>query len=201
MNIPFNLKRMLDTELHFPQRFTNMVQKNYGLIYFNEGNKNSWDSNHAVITDLIGVESSVRDIESFYKSKGINPRVFCSYQQGELDKLRPSLENHEYTIEMRPDKFFVHDHESALKPVPGMRIQRVRNLTIDIMETIAMEFGGDFTIRGPSAICSTLPIICSAVIGKRKWCRWLRWVSLPATAEWTMSIPAALIAAEVSPAL
>lgn len=147
MNIPFNLKRMLDTELHFPQRFTNMVQRNYGLIYFNEGNKNSFDSNHAVITDLIGVESSVRDIESFYKSKGINPRIYSAYQPGEMEKLKQSLENHEYSIVMRPDKFFVHDHESALKPVPGLRIQRVRNLTIDIMETIALEFGGDYTIR------------------------------------------------------
>jgi len=147
MNIPFNVKRMLDTELHFPQRFTNMVQKNYGFIFFNEGNKNSWDSNHAVITDLIGVESSVRDIESFYKSKGINPRIFCSYQPNELEKIRPSLDNHEFSIEMRPDKFFVHDHESNLRPVAGLRIQRVRNLTIDIMDTIASEFGGDFTIR------------------------------------------------------
>lgn len=147
MNIPFNPKRMLETELKFPQRFTNMVQRNYGFIFFNEGNKRSYDSNHAVITDLIGVESSVRDVESFYKSKGINPRIYNGYIPGELDKLRPSFANNGFTLEIMPDKFFVHNSSSMLKPIAGLRIQRVRSLTIDLMEAIAVEFGGDYTIR------------------------------------------------------
>lgn len=147
MNIPFNIKRMLETELRFPQRFTNMVQRNYGLIFFNEGNKRSYDSNHAVILDLIGVESSLRDIESFYKSKGINPRIYGAFLPNEMEKIRTSLENHEFTIVMLPDRFFHHDHESTLRPIPGLRIQRVRNLTLDIMEAIAIEFGGDYTLR------------------------------------------------------
>ena len=90
MQFPFSVKRMLETELRFPQRFTNMVQRNYGLIFFNEGNKRSYDSNHALILDLIGVESSVRDIESFYKSKGINPRIYGAFLPMELEKLKPS---------------------------------------------------------------------------------------------------------------
>ena len=32
-------------------------------------------------------------------------------------------------------------------PIDGLRIERVRNLTIDVMEAIAMEFGGDYTLR------------------------------------------------------
>lgn len=147
MNIPFNPKRMLETELRFPQRFTNMVQRNYGFIFYNEGNKRSYDSNHAVITDLIGVESSVRDIESFFKSKGINPRIYNAYIPGELDKLRPSFANNGFTLQIMPDKFFIHDQPSKHTPVSGLRIQRVKNLTIDLMEAIALEFGGDFTIR------------------------------------------------------
>lgn len=147
MHIPFNTKRMLETELRFPQRFTNMVQRNYGLIFFNEGNKRSYDSNHALILDLIGVESSVRDIESFYKSKGINPRIYGSFQNNEMEKMLPSLEKHEFSVVELPDRFFHHDHESALNPIAGLRIQRVRNLTIDVMEAIAVEFGGDYTLR------------------------------------------------------
>jgi len=147
MNIPFNLNRMIDTELHFPQRFASMLTKNYGLIFFNEGNKASHDSNHAVITDTIGAESSLRDIEFFYKSKGIAPRLYPSLKGNDLEKLAPALEHHEFIVEKKETQYFLHDHPSALRPSPDLKIERIHKLDIDIMETIAIEFGGDWTIK------------------------------------------------------
>lgn len=147
MPIPFNMNRMIDTELHFPQRFASMVNKNYGLIFWNEGNKASHDSNHAVITDPLGVESSLRDIEFFYKSKGISPRIYSALKAGELERIGPSLENHGFTLQMKENEYFLHDHESTLKEVDDLQIERIRRLDIDLMETIAVEFGGDWTIK------------------------------------------------------
>jgi len=147
MTIPFSLNRMIDTELHFPQRFANMVNRNYGLLFFNEGNKASHDSNHAVITDTIGAESSLRDIEFFYKSKGIHPRLYPSLKGNDLDKLMPSLEHHGFTVEMKEIGYFLHDHESSLVVAPDLKIERIHRLDIDLMETIAIEFGGDWTIK------------------------------------------------------
>jgi len=147
MPIPFNLNRMIDTELHFPQRFASMVNKNYGLVFFNEGNKASHDSNHAIITDLIGVESSLRDIEFFYKSKGIQPRLYPSLKANELDRLAPFLDNHGFVVDYKDDQYYLHDHESILRPVDSLQISRIHSLDIDIMETIAIEFGGDWTIK------------------------------------------------------
>ena len=147
MQIPFNVKRMLDTELHFPQRFTNMTPKNWGVIFWNEGNKKSFDSNHAVITDHLGAEASVRDIEFFYKTKGIQPRIYQSFKPGELALLRPALEKHGFQIEMSEDIFFTHNRESSLSTVAELRVERLKTLSIDVMETIAIEFGGDWTIR------------------------------------------------------
>nr|HPH60589.1 GNAT family N-acetyltransferase [Candidatus Syntrophosphaera sp.] len=105
MPLPFNMNRMLDTELHFPQRFTTMTPKNYGLVFWNEGNKASHDSNHAVITDHLGAEASLRDIEFFYKTKGIVPRVYQSYKANELEKLRPALEHHNFKIATKQGAF------------------------------------------------------------------------------------------------
>jgi len=147
MPLPFNMNRMLDTELRFPQRFTNMTPKNYGMIFWNEGNKASDDSNHAVITDHMGPEASIRDIEFFYKSKGIKPRIYQSYKAMELEKIRPALENHDFKIGLKDDQFFFWDRSSNLIPVPDLRIERLRSLSIDVMETIAIEFGGDWTIK------------------------------------------------------
>jgi len=147
MDIPFNVKRMIDTELHFPQRFTQMVNKNYGMIFWNEGNKASDDSNHAVITDPLGAEASVRDIEFYYKSKGINPRVYPAFTPNELDKLTPALENHGFCVSMRPDRFFLQQRESALSAAGELHFDRILKLDIELMETIAVEYGGDWTIK------------------------------------------------------
>ncbi len=147
MALPFNMNRMLDTELHFPQRFTNMTPKNYGMLFWNEGNKASHDSYHAVILDHLGAESSVRDIEFFYKTKGILPRIYQSHKANELEKIRPALENHGFKIETREGSFFAHETESGLGIAGDLRIERLKSLSIDVMETIAIEFGGDWTIK------------------------------------------------------
>lgn len=147
MSVPFNILRMKDTELHYPQRFANMIQKDYGLLFWNEGNKASAESNHAVIKDYIGIESSLRDIESFYKGKGIPPRIFSSLQANELDKVSAPLQQHGFKLELKDHEYFLHDHESSVKPNEDLQIQRIKTLDIDIMETIALEYGGDWTIR------------------------------------------------------
>ena len=147
MAIPFNMNRMKDTELHYPQRFANMQQKDFGLIFWNEGNKASLESNHAVITDHIGIESSIRNIESFYKGKGINPCIYSSLKSGELEKVSEALTNHDFELELKSHEYFLHDHESSLKPAEDLVIRRIKTLDIDIMETIALEYGGDWTIK------------------------------------------------------
>ena len=55
----------------FPKIFTDYEERNYGILFYNEDNKDSFDSNHAVIyrdktEDLPGVLS---DIVRFYSSK------------------------------------------------------------------------------------------------------------------------------------
>ncbi|MDD4686618.1 MAG: GNAT family N-acetyltransferase [Candidatus Cloacimonetes bacterium] len=147
MSIPFNMNRLKETELHYPQRFANMSQKDYVLIFWNEGNKASRESNHAVITDYIGVESSLRNIESFYKAKGILPCIFSSLQNNELDKISNPIEQHGFKLEIKDHEYFLHDHESNVKPVEELHIERIHKLNIDTMETIALEYGGDWTIR------------------------------------------------------
>jgi GNAT superfamily N-acetyltransferase len=141
------MNRLVDTELHFPQRFASMATKNYGLIFWNEGNKASHDSNHAVVTDFIGVESSIRDIEFFYKSKGISPRIYPSLKANDLERMGQALDNHGFKIEHKNDEYFLHDHASTLRESDALHIERVRKLDIDMMETIAVEFGGDWTIK------------------------------------------------------
>jgi GNAT superfamily N-acetyltransferase len=41
----------------------------------------------------------------------------------------------------------VHDHEGSLKLVEELRVERVKELDLEIMETLALEYGGDWTIK------------------------------------------------------
>lgn len=147
MAIPFNLQRLIDTELQFAKRFTNCTPKDYGLIYWNEGNKDSWDSNHAVISDFIGVGSSIKEITSFYKAKGITPRLYPAFKENELDMLTPLLEANEFVIQPQVNQFFLHEKDSAIKPVHGIRFERLRTITPELREFVLSYQYGEGAIK------------------------------------------------------
>ena len=138
MQIPFNMNRLKDTEIHYPQRFSNMVTKNYGLLFYNEGNKASQESNHAVILDLIGAESSLRDIEFFYKSKGIHPCLYPALYAKELDILTPMLENHNFMLKIKHSDFVLHDHESSLMESEDLKIDAFANWTLILWKPLPL---------------------------------------------------------------
>jgi hypothetical protein len=84
-----HLHRLVDTEHHFPQRFSIRVRRIMGDLY-NEGTKASHDSKHAVITDTLVEESTLRDIEFFYtKVKAFNPDFILF--KGNDRKVEPRL--------------------------------------------------------------------------------------------------------------
>lgn len=136
MSLPFNLQRMIDTELEFAKRFTNCSAKPWGLLYWNEGNKESWDSNHAVIKDAVGAGSSIKEIVSFYKAKGIKPRIHSAFREKELDSLRPFLELNGFSIEMLPHRFYLHQGFSNISSVHGLHFERLRSVSQELRDFV-----------------------------------------------------------------
>ncbi len=147
MKPPFILKRLVDTEVNYARRFTNVTQKPYGFIYWNEANKDSYLCNHAIITDHLGVESSLKDISFFYKSKNITPCLFPSLQEKELEILTPHLKNHGFEIEMLDHAYYVKENESSITPVSGIFFSRLVQIKDDIKELILAEKYGDWAIK------------------------------------------------------
>ena len=147
MTTSFNLKRMIDTELHFASRFTNVTLKDWGLLFWNEGNKTSWDSNHAIIVDYVGVESTIREIMNFYKAKGITARIYPSLRDNELDQLKPHLEPHGFKIDVLPVHYAVHEKESKIDPTSGIHFERIRQMTEPLLELILAGGGGEWTLK------------------------------------------------------
>ena len=98
-------QNIIREEDEFPKLFTNYEEKDYGILFYNEADKDSYDSNHAIliperITDLAGV---LREITVFYQEKGLTPLI---YHPAVKDYLKANEEvfracGYEVTIEER----------------------------------------------------------------------------------------------------
>lgn len=79
----------------FPKHITNYIEKPYGTLFYNEQNRESWDSNHAIIykDKVDNLKSVIDEISEFYLSKGITPTIYQSVMdQGYFDSNRDIFE-------------------------------------------------------------------------------------------------------------
>lgn len=92
-------------EIDFPKRFASFVEKDYGILYYMEDNKDSYDGNHACIypekiTDL-GVV--LDDIIEFYSKLGINASIYHPYVKNYFSDNESILQSHGYEYVSQPD--------------------------------------------------------------------------------------------------
>ncbi|MFO7659789.1 MAG: GNAT family N-acetyltransferase [Candidatus Cloacimonadaceae bacterium] len=147
MNQPFMLNRLITIEQQYARRFTNMMQKSYGYLFWNEANKDSYMCNHAIITDFIGLESSLKDISFFYKQKDITPRLFPSLKQNELAEMAPHLKNHNFELEVLNHEYYLWERESTIEPVSGLYFDRLVQIKDEVKELIRAENYGEWAVK------------------------------------------------------
>ena len=78
-------------EYFFPKIFADMEEQNFGVMFYNAANPDSHDSNHAVIINDCDYEMALEKIKAFYHSKNLNPRLYSSLEEGQLQRLQPHL--------------------------------------------------------------------------------------------------------------
>lgn len=103
MVINMNIKeKILRTEDEASKAFASYIEKDYGILYYNDDNKESHDSNHAILyADKISdIEHTLRDIKDFYLSKGITPRIYQPFINGYFENHREVFEKIGYEIEI-----------------------------------------------------------------------------------------------------
>ncbi len=97
-----NIKR---EENEFPKRFASYVEKDYGILFYMEDNKDSYDGNHACIypekiTDLGAV---LDDIAEFYRKLGIRASIYHPYVKDYYKDNEEILKSHGYTYTPEED--------------------------------------------------------------------------------------------------
>lgn len=91
-----NLEKIYYEEDLFPREITSYEKREYGYLFYDENNKASYDSNHALIfrDKIEDLNQVLDDIICFYNSKKIKPIIYQSISdQGYFEEIKEILSN------------------------------------------------------------------------------------------------------------
>lgn len=129
----------------FPREFTSFVERAYGLFFYNEDNKDSYDSNHAIIfKDRINdVAKTLEDITEFYQGKGIRPTIYQSItDEGYFESIREELAAHGYAVFSEENRYMVLLEECKIFLNPLIKVRKIEKWE-DTFRTNIFEASGE----------------------------------------------------------
>lgn len=109
------LEKIKHLEYYFPKIFSDMDEREFGVMFYNTDNPDSHDSNHTVIFRDSDCEKALPDIKEFYLSKKLEPRVYSSLEEGRLQSIRPFLERSGFKVnDFGYAEYLVYSGKSAI---------------------------------------------------------------------------------------
>jgi len=144
----FDCGAVLKHEIDSYESFTEKVVKAYGIIYHNPDNPSSYDSNHAHILDLDRpLDTTLRDIISFYTGKNLEPRIYASFIASEFEILRPHLVKHGFTVSTYDNNYMVLNNTYSPRVDDTLSMHRISRMSPDVVELIERTDGGDWGVK------------------------------------------------------
>ena len=129
----------------FPREFTAYAERKYGLLFYNENNKDSYDSNHAIIfKDRINdVTKTLEDITEFYRDKGIKPAIYQSItDDGYFESIQEELAEYGYDVYGEENRYMVLLDECKIMPNPLIEVLKIEKRE-DTFRTNIFEAAGE----------------------------------------------------------
>ena len=114
----------------FPRSFTGYEERPYGILFYNPHNKDSYDSNHAVIfRDTIGnLSEAVKDIVTFYREKGLTPMIYQSARDhGFFAEIRDDLAKEGFDFWTEEQKFMILMAENHIAPNENLLVRKTKS--------------------------------------------------------------------------
>lgn len=119
----------------FPREFTHLAPRPWGILYYNEENPDSYDSNHALIfreqaDDLPAVLAEIAD---FYLSQGMKPIIYQSIlDDGWFGEIGEALSAAGFRSWQEAQHWMLLTEDSAIQPDVSADIRRVTAWTDDL---------------------------------------------------------------------
>ena len=112
----------------FPKIFTDYEERDYGILFYNEDNKDSFDSNHAVIykDQVEDLPSVLSDIIHFYSSKGIRPIIYQSMLDDNwFENIKEDLAAAGFRSWVEDQEYLLPAGENLITPNPEVEVRKV----------------------------------------------------------------------------
>ena len=123
-----NIKDGYVEEDLFPKIFTEYEERDYGILFYNMKNKDSFDSNHAVIyKDRIhDLQRVLADIVQFYKEKGIRPIIYQSMLDDNwFDEIKDELTSAGFESWVENQEYMLQADVNRIIPNPEIVVRKV----------------------------------------------------------------------------
>lgn len=140
------LEKIRQFDLNYYRLFSNRMPTVFGCLYYNSDNPNSYDSNHAHITEWSNPGDALEFIELFYIGKGIKPRIY-GQTEDERKRLCPFLEQHGFQISSESNTLMIWNPKNQpSSAAPENTDVRLVTEAADIAPLFLACDGGDWNI-------------------------------------------------------
>ena len=122
-----NFEKMYLEEDLFPREITLYEKREYGFLFYNEENKDSFDSNHAIIyrEKIQDIEMVLKNIISFYRKKGIKPNIYQSIrEEGYFEEIKGALSKYGFEYWTEEQKYMVLSEKNTIIPNPQIVVRK-----------------------------------------------------------------------------
>ncbi|MBD5131973.1 MAG: hypothetical protein HDT28_05210 [Clostridiales bacterium] len=123
-----DLEKIYREEDLFPREFSSYTEREYGLLFFNDSNKASYDSNHAIIfkNRINDLHKVLEDITAFYQEKGIKPTIYQSItDDGFFESNQELFAACGYEVFGEENRYMVLLDECKIIPIPLVEVRKV----------------------------------------------------------------------------
>ena len=112
----------------FPREITHYEKRDYGVLFYNEENKDSYDSNHAVIyrKKIADLDFVLKDIIDFYTHKNITPIIYQSISDdGFFEEIKTKLNSFGFETWEEEQKFMVLSDKNIINANSQITIKKL----------------------------------------------------------------------------
>lgn len=123
-----NLEKIYEEEDLFPREITFWEEREYGFLFYNEDNKDSYDSNHAVIykNRISDLNQVLDDIIKFYIKKGLKPVIYQSISdEGYFEDIKNILSDYGFESWSESQRYMVLSELNTIMPNTEITVQKI----------------------------------------------------------------------------
>lgn len=123
-----DIKKFYEVEDVFPKEIAFWVERKYGFLFYNEDNKDSYDSNHALIfkNRISDLNQVLDDIVEFYIEKGIKPVIYQSVSdEGYFGDIKSILLDHGFESWSESQRYMVLSEPNTITPNAEITVRKI----------------------------------------------------------------------------